>query len=182
MTGKKQDDLWKGETTYTKVTPLKEPNSDIQSMLQKLGVLIDQIRDSEKRHRETILKLLEAHGSRPEDFGSLSVSDLHTIDCIGSHDSPNLTFISENTGLTKSAITKISTKLLNQDLIATYKREENKKEILYSLTEKGELAFKIHRKFHDQKDKKLIKMLEGYQKDEIQIILNFIDGLLQLSD
>ncbi len=63
----------------------------------------------------------------------IGLTEVHCIDCIGTTDHPNVTKISEQMGLTRAGISKISKRLLSKGLIESYQEPENNKEIYFKL-------------------------------------------------
>ncbi|MDF2935735.1 MAG: transcriptional regulator, MarR family [Paenibacillaceae bacterium] len=56
---------------------------------------------------------------------------------IGNHADSNVTKLAESFYMTRSAISKITKKLMEKGLIDSYQKPENKKEIYFRLTEQG---------------------------------------------
>jgi DNA-binding MarR family transcriptional regulator len=71
-----------------------------------------------------------------EFLHSYGYSEIHCIDLIGKLEHPNATKLSINLSMTRSAVSKITKKLLNNGDVISYQNEDNKKEIYYKLTEK----------------------------------------------
>lgn len=147
-------------------------------MIQKLILLQDHNRNFEEKHQKVILRMLTARGASPEMVRNISLSELHVIDCIGSHEEPNVTFIAEQTGMTKGAVSKIASRMVDRKFIEARKRDNNRKEILYSLTKKGKVAFDIHKKFHDTENKKLHEIFASFKPEELKIIDRFFNDIL----
>jgi DNA-binding MarR family transcriptional regulator len=76
--------------------------------------------------------------------------------------------------MTRGAISKLTKKLLSKDLIESYQIEDNKKEIYFRLTSKGEKIRKVHSDLHMtflQRDK---IVFEGMTNEEFDTIFRFI--------
>lgn len=106
------------------------------------------------------------------DYG---YSEIHCIDLIGKLEQPNVTKLSLNLSMAKSSISKIVKKLLKNGDIESYQCIENKKEIYYRLTEKGEKLFNEHSQQHlawEERDK---KFFEELSQNDLQITLKFLN-------
>lgn len=75
-------------------------------------------------------------------------SEIHCIHLIGKLEQPNVTKISLELAMTKSTISRIAKRLLDNGDIESYQLECNKKEIYYKLTPKGQELFDEHLKIH----------------------------------
>ncbi|HID0755222.1 TPA: MarR family winged helix-turn-helix transcriptional regulator, partial [Clostridium botulinum] len=89
----------------------------------------------------------------------------------------NNIFIAKELNMTKGGISKINSKLLSKDIIKADKIENDKREIYYSLTEKGIALFKLHEHLHEKEREKLMKILSNYKLEEITTILKFLEDL-----
>jgi DNA-binding MarR family transcriptional regulator len=91
----------------------------------------------------------------PRDFGTgdkLFPSEIHVIEAIGNHPGINMTELAAKLGVSKPAVTQMVGKVAGKRLLRRYKTAHNKKEVLVTLTEKGEIAFLGHREFHARMD------------------------------
>jgi len=86
----------------------------------------------------------------PRDFGSgdlLYQSEVHTLEVIGYNPGINLTGIAIKMDISKSAISKFAKKLIDKKLIHKSSEQNNKKEVLFFLTPKGNTVFEGHQTF-----------------------------------
>jgi len=93
------------------------------------------------------------------DYGEvadLSVTELHVIQSIGEKDKVNVTSIAQHIGVTKSAISKITGKLLKKGLIERYQLADNQKEVFFRLTSGGESVFSFHERFHRRLERRML--------------------------
>ncbi len=111
-------------------------------------------------------------GSKLDGFG---YSQMHVIATIGDIESPNVTEISKRLNLTRGAVSKITQKLLNQNLIETYMQPKNKQKIFFKLTESGEKIYAEHKKLHESWIERDSKFLEKFSQDELSLIADFMD-------
>lgn len=96
-----------------------------------------------------------------------SMSEIHTIEIIGEGEKVNGVKISKKLDMTRSSISKIVLKLKKRKLIDSYQLENNKKEIYYKLTEKGNEIFLEHEKLHikwEERERNFISSLDEDKK------------------
>lgn len=97
-------------------------------------------------------------------------------------DYANVTKIAAEMGMTRGAISKITKKLLSKNLIASYQKPENNKEIYFCLTEPGEKIYTEHKKCHLQAHQEKLAILSTYSDVEQGIILRFLNDINQKYD
>ena len=90
---------------------------------------------------------------------------------------PNGINIAEELNITRGGISKIATRLIEKNLITTYKDEKNQKKIFYKLTPLGEEVNTIHNQLHEENHKNLCNIVNKYSPQEQDIILKFIKDL-----
>ncbi len=120
--------------------------------------------------KEEILGKL-ALGGEYENYG---ISEIHCIDIIGKIENPNVTKISQSMNMTRGAISKITKRLLNSNLIDKYKNPNNDKEIYFKLTELGEELYKYHEIKHKQWELRNRIFFKNIDKKEEKIVTNFL--------
>jgi len=116
-------------------------------------------------HKSSILM------AQPRPFGTddlLYSSEIHMIDVIGRQPGICVTEIANKLDITKGAVPKIIRKLLHKDMIYRYQVLENKKMVLFNLTDKGEIAFQAHAAFHEELDQNIIQKFDVMPKKECQ--------------
>ncbi|MFH5183604.1 MarR family transcriptional regulator [Paenibacillus sp. TAB 01] len=102
-------------------------------------------------------------------------SEVHCIEYIGRNADSNVTKLAESFYMTRSAISKITKKLIEKGLIESYQKPDNKKEIYFRLTEQGKIIDKIHEELHkefQERDKAVFDQVTGEQYDSM---LSFIE-------
>jgi len=119
---------------------------------------------------------------REEIFAGINLAEVHCIDKIGTMEFANVTKIAAEMGMTRGAISKISKKLLNKELIDTYQKPENNKEIYFCLTEQGQKVYDEHKKCHNQVLEEKLAVLSTYSEYEQFIILRFLNDINQKYD
>lgn len=120
--------------------------------------------------KEEILGKLAFKG----EYENYGVSEIHCLDFIGKIKDPNVTKISQSMNMTRGAISKITKKLINNNLIDKYKKPENDKEIYFKLTELGEKLYKHHEIKHKQWEERNNKFFKNITKEEQDIVASFL--------
>ncbi|GAE01514.1 MarR family transcriptional regulator [Clostridium sp. FAM 1755] len=168
---------------------IEEKNNKLVELFEKVISFINHLseieKDQEKNLIEAILNIKEDKEEGDKEFKKItdndikeiSLSEFHVIECIGKNNMSNNIFIAKELNMTKGGISKINSKLLSKDIIKADKIENDKREIYYSLTEKGIVLFKLHEYLHKKEQEKLMKILSNYKQEEITTILKFLDDL-----
>ncbi|MXO79522.1 MarR family transcriptional regulator [Paenibacillus sp. OT2-17] len=112
------------------------------------------------------------------DMLSNNITSVHVIDCIGDYEPINHTGIVEKMGLSKASITKISAKLLEMGFIMRSQLNSNRKEIYFSLTDKGRHVYHLHKELHKEKEERFYQFIESYSEVELQTIGKFMSDLV----
>lgn len=111
-------------------------------------------------------------GSKLDGFG---YSQMHVIATIEDIEEANVTNISKKLNLTRGAVSKITQKLIIQNLIETYMLPDNKQKIFFKLTSSGQIIYEEHRKLHDSWLNRDSKFLANFSQSELSTISNFMD-------
>ncbi|ELK39253.1 transcriptional regulator [Brevibacillus agri BAB-2500] len=136
--------------------------------------LLHKQEEQSKRREALLLRLIQNSIPEYQHLGSLSVTELHVISAIGRDTRMNVTTIAQNIGVTKSAISKITVKLLKKGLLERYQLEDNQKEVFFRLTKVGELVNSIHDSFHARLEKNVYRFLDNYSEAELAFVARFI--------
>ncbi|VBB05766.1 Hypothetical protein LUCI_0977 [Lucifera butyrica] len=137
---------------------------------------------------ETVLRLINKFSTllkEPRKFGTNDIlygSEIHMIDVIGKYPGINVTEIADKLGITKGAVPKMIRKLTQKDLIYRYQEKDNKKVVLFRLTEKGHVAFRHHLEFHQQFDKDIKDKLSSLTNREISLLQNILTEIEKSAD
>lgn len=103
-------------------------------------------------------------------------SEVHCIEAIEKNEEPNVKKIAESLYMTRGAISKLTKKLIKKNLIKTYQKDNNKKEIYFSLTDQGRTIFQIHEKLHKEFLERDKIVFEQMTEDQFQNMLNFLES------
>lgn len=127
--------------------------------------------------QEILSKLTE-----DEKLHGYNYSEIHTIAAIGDLEDPNVTQIANFMNVTRGAISKITKKLLEQNLIESYQRDGNKQKIFFRLTESGQFLYDEHAKRHNlwlKRDNAFIERFDLKTIEQIEEFMKAFNDYLQ---
>lgn len=119
--------------------------------------------------QEILSKLTE-----DEKLHGYNYSEIHTIAAIGDLAEPNVTQIAKNMNVTRGAISKITKKLLEQNLIESYQRDDNKQKIFFRLTSSGQFLYDEHEKRHNLWLKRDHAFINQFDSETVEQVENFM--------
>ena len=102
-------------------------------------------------------------------------SEVHCIEHIGSGSDANVTKLAETFYMTRGAISKLAKKLIAKELIEGYQKPDNKKELYFKLTEKGQEIFDIHAELHKEFKERDKAVFEQVTEEQFDNMLNFME-------
>ena len=106
-----------------------------------------------------------------EKLHGYNYSEIHTIAAIGDLEEPNVTQIAHDMNVTRGAISKITKKLLEQNLIEAYQRDDNKQKLFFRLTKSGEFLYNEHEKRHNlwlERDNAFIEQFDSEVIEQVE--------------
>lgn len=105
-------------------------------------------------------------------------AEVHMIEMIGFYEVITTTKLAEKLNITKGAVSQITRKLLEKDLIMKIPSTEKNNEVLISLTDKGRIVYSYHQNMHKEMLKKIDLVLSNLS-DEGKMSL---DQIIQIID
>ena len=111
-----------------------------------------------------------------EKLHGYNYSEIHTITAIGNLEEPNVTNIASDMNVTRGAISKITKKLLAQNLIECYQQVGNKQKIFFRLTESGQYLYDEHEKRHNLWLKRDDAFIKQFDKETVKLVEAFMTG------
>ena len=127
--------------------------------------------------QEILSKLTE-----DEKLHGYNYSEIHTIAAIGDLEEPNVTNIANHMNVTRGAISKITKRLLAQNLIEAYQQDGNKQKIFFRLTESGQFLHDEHEKRHNlwlKRDDAFIKQFDGKTVKQVEEFMRAFNDYLE---
>lgn len=129
-----------------------------------------------------IIRLMEEDKKKPKDYGvgiPLYHAEAMFLDVISRSPGENVSGLSARLGITKGAVTQMSARLLQKELITATRRHDNKKEKYFRLTPAGEEVIRGHLDFHKQTNQKLCDYFSTLDSKEQSAIFGFFEYLRQ---
>ena len=132
-----------------------------------------------------IMNKMMALEKNPRDFGSgdlLSSAEIHMIMVIGKNPSQNITSISEELGISKSAVSQMVRKLEQKNLVERSQLPDNEKEIRLSLTPRGRIAFLGHETHHAVIFARMHEKLGDMTEEQFAYLMDFFSAIESTAD
>lgn len=151
-------------------------NTKTEIIAYEIEDLITQFEEKKYSHsNEQLTQLLKEN--EIINFDQITHTECHVISCIANIKEPNGIMIAEKLNMTRGGISKIANRLIEKNLITTYKDDNNQKKIFYKLTGLGEKINIIHNQLHKENHNFLLKIADNYSSQEQDIIIKFIKDL-----
>ncbi|WP_270994903.1 MarR family winged helix-turn-helix transcriptional regulator [Listeria seeligeri] len=101
-------------------------------------------------------------------------SEVHCMEYIAKHGDSNVTKLAEAFYMTKSAISKLTKKLIEKGFVESYQKPENKKEIYFRLTKKGAEINQVHDSLHQEFLERDKIIFDEVTDDQYEEVLQFL--------
>lgn len=108
--------------------------------------------------------------------------DIHMIHSIGLNSGINVTQLARKHGISKSAVSQALRKLERRELVRRYQVPENRKEVLFDLTERGKAAFEAHMAFHQEAEGPFVEEMARFSDEEAGAMEKMIDLLMRRAE
>jgi DNA-binding MarR family transcriptional regulator len=109
-----------------------------------------------------------------ESLRELTITSLRVIDVVGRLEPVNGITISAHSGLPKGTVSKVTRRLVAQNLVNGAHRLPNHKEIYFRLTRRGRELFTVHRAFDDRMERGIVRFLQRYQPAELRFLVRVL--------
>lgn len=128
------------------------------------------------RFRELYDKMSWLNRRKMEDsLKGYTSSEVHCIEYIEKNKDSNVTKLADSFYMTRGAISKLTKKLIKKELIESYQKSDNKKEIYFRLTEKGRAVYDIHEKLHNEFSERDKVVFEQVTEEQFNSMLHFVE-------
>lgn len=142
--------------------------------------LIEQLRsqgDSSSQEKNWI----QTHLTDPQLaqlIPSLSIVALHILSSLEKEDQTGID-LANHLHVTRGGVTRAAKKLIANDLVQSFKHEDDQKRIYYSLTTQGKEIAKIHDQMHHELNEKFKKFIkDNYSPADLNLIAKFLESIL----
>lgn len=117
---------------------------------------------------------IEERSLKNRGVRDLSMTEIHTIEAIGTGFSKSMSEVAEQLDITTGTLTTSISRLEKKGYVMRTKDPKDRRLVLASLTKKGELVEKIHRNFHDEM---IDHVLIGLKLDENQVLIKALQNI-----
>ncbi|WP_312046818.1 MarR family winged helix-turn-helix transcriptional regulator [Anaerotignum sp.] len=100
--------------------------------------------------------------------------EIHMIKMVGDHPGIFISEMARNFNVTRAVVAKTVRKLEEHGFLEKKEDDKDKKRFCLFLTEKGEMAYKLHNQYHQEYDRPLFAYLESLNDNELHIIREFL--------
>lgn len=121
------------------------------------------------------LVLLNKH-TMEEQLGGYTSSEVHAVEYLAKHDDCNVTRLADAFCMTRSALSKVTKKLMDKGLVETYRKPDNKKEVYVALTAKGRDVAAVHDAAHEAFGRRDEAVFQQFSDEEFERVLAFADA------
>ena len=126
--------------------------------------------------RDLLNKMVSLNKSKMKDsLKGYKSSEVHCIEYIGGNVDSNVTKLAESFYVTRGAISKLTKKLIKKDIIESYQKPDNKKEIYFSLTDQGKAINKVHEQLHKEFQDRDKAVFDQVTEEQFDAILGFAE-------
>jgi DNA-binding MarR family transcriptional regulator len=101
-------------------------------------------------------------------------AEAHLVEAIHNHPEANTNELARILGFTKGNISLRTGKLVLKGLIEKYNKDDNRKEIFYRLTPKGQQLFDAHARFHADQHRAVYQKYLSFSESERSFLCNFL--------
>lgn len=136
----------------------------MENRSEKLNALLVQLFNDILHIEEKVLKSSE--------FKDLSITEMHTIDAIGTKGNRTMGKIAHDLRITMGTLTSAINRLIKKGYVERSRTEADRRVVLVSLTEKGLQAYKIHDNFHREM---VEATLDSFDEDRQEVLCEILE-------
>lgn len=131
-------------------------NSRIKEVLNKLLVQLfnDILHIEEKSIKNT-------------EFSDLSITEIHTIEAIGTEGDKTMGEIAHDLRITVGTLTTAINRLIKKGYVERKRIEEDRRVVLVNLTDTGKVVFDLHSVFHEEM---IDEIIENFDESELEVL------------
>ncbi|MEE1250472.1 MAG: MarR family transcriptional regulator [Lachnospiraceae bacterium] len=122
---------------------------------------------------ERIIHKYNQNESNKRDYGidiPLTQTEIHLIAVIGRQPGIGVKGLAEEKGVTVGAASQMVRKLVQKGLVQKRISEESEARVELTLTDKGQICFEEHRKFHIAANKKWYQLLDQLDDSSYEVL------------
>jgi DNA-binding MarR family transcriptional regulator len=150
-----------------------QPEPLIAEVLVLLGQVAHRF-DSEDHENWQWLAEHSDNSQTVEILRDLTLVTMRVIDAIGHLEPVNGATISAQFRVPKGTVSKVTRRLVAQELVQTESLPNNKKEILFRLTPLGAEVWRVNRAFDERMQRGFTRFLRRYSLDELRFLVRLL--------
>ena len=133
---------------------------------------------------ERVIHKYNQKETKKRDYGvdvSLTQTEIHLIAAIGERPGIGVKALAEMKGVTTGATSQMIKKMVQKGLVRKQISAESEAKIELTLTEKGQICFENHQKYHKEANKKWYQLFDRLDDDGYETltqILNHMEEML----
>ncbi len=124
-----------------------------------------------------IINSTHAHFGKIVRYGAdvaVTPSEAHFVEAICDHPGANTNDLAQILGLTKGNISLRAARLCEKGYIEKYNREDNRKEIHYRLTRRGQEIYDAHATYHFDRNRAIYHRFDSLSPEDKKLVLDFL--------
>lgn len=110
---------------------------------------------------------IEEKAMKNTEFTDLSITEIHTIEAIGTEGNRTMGEIAHDLRITVGTLTTAINRLIKKGYVERKRIEEDRRVVLVSLTESGKAVFLTHSVFHKEM---IDEILENFQGEDLEVL------------
>src|SRR5579871_1678362 len=157
---------------------------EIAPLVAQILALLGKATDQSDSEEHGSWQWMAQHSQNPltvDMIREVSVTAWRVIDAIGRLEPVNGITISTQFRIPKGTVSKVTRRLIAQNLVSTEFLPNNKKEILFRLTPLGREVFEVHRAFDAQMERGIVRFLQRYSADELRLLARILQDATEAS-
>lgn len=107
----------------------------------------------------------------------ISNSEIHIISAIADNPEIHIRGLAEKLGITSASVSEMISRMQKKGLVEKRIDKKNLSRLNLFLTEKGKLAHREHRKYHDELNRMVNDELEGVSAEQIAFLNSFLENM-----
>ncbi|MEJ6401176.1 transcriptional regulator, SarA/Rot family [Nicoliella lavandulae] len=154
-------------------------NNSAAEIIKQIGKMLNQdgTNDNEK---QWMIKQLTDHITVQDQLKQLTTKDIHTISIVNRQTTVHVKSLPKLTNFSQPTISRIITKLAQQQLLEKFRTTKNDKEILVRLTSAGREIANVHQQLEQHLHEQVSAILSQYPAAEIDDFINIITQIAQI--
>lgn len=117
---------------------------------------------------------IEQNALHSGTLNDISVTEVHTIEAIGTHNPRTMSEVAKELGITVGTLTTAINNLVKKGYVERKRSEQDRRMVMIELTRKGKIAYRMHYKFHSEMVKASI---EGLTEEEEEVLVKSLEKL-----